>query len=142
MTPTPPTHFKNKTLTSLLALLLGGLGAHRFYLYGKQDQLAWLHFASLPVSFAVSQIYFGWPGIASYALFLISVLLGILAALVSGLSSDEKWDKQHNAGLAQRNQSSWPLAIILVASVGWGAILLIGLIARSFDLIYTGGAYG
>lgn len=142
MTSTSPTHFKNKTLTSLLALLLGGLGAHRFYLYGKQDKLAWLHFASLPISFAISQIYFGWPGIASYALFLISVLLGILAALVSGLSNDEKWDNQHNAGMAQRSQSSWPLAIILVLSVGWGAILLIGLIARSFDLIYTGGAYG
>lgn len=142
MTNTASAGFKNKTLASFLALSLGGVGAQRFYLYGKKDSLAWLHFASLPVSFALSQIYFGWPGIASYALFLISVLIALVHALVIGLCNDEKWDALHNAKQTRRSQSGWPLALILVFTLGWGAILLIGLIARSFDLLYTGGAYG
>ena len=38
-----PSHTKSKTVTTWLALLLGSLGAHRFYLYGRRDVLAWLH---------------------------------------------------------------------------------------------------
>ena len=33
---------KNKTLATWLALLLGPLGMHRFYLYGWRDTLGWL----------------------------------------------------------------------------------------------------
>jgi hypothetical protein len=32
--------------------------------------------------------------------------------------------------------------MILVLTAGIGAITLIGVIARAFDLLYTGGAYG
>ena len=34
---------KNKTFAAWLALLLGPLGVHRFYLHGVGDRLGWLH---------------------------------------------------------------------------------------------------
>src|SRR6185437_10093142 len=38
-----PTRFRSKTLTALLAFLLGSVGAHRFYLYGPRDPFGWAH---------------------------------------------------------------------------------------------------
>ena len=60
------TAHKNKTLATLLAALLGGLGAHRFYLFGKKDKLAWLYVVLFP----------------------LSIFAGFIAALVIGLTPD------------------------------------------------------
>jgi len=111
---------KNKTLTTLLAFLLGGLGAHRFYLYGKKDFWAWVHVAIFP----------------------LSVFAGFLEALAIGLKPDEKWDALHNANSTQQSRSGWPLALSLVLTTGFGAIAIIAAIARVVDYLYTGGAYG
>jgi hypothetical protein len=35
--------FRSKTLTAALAFLVGSLGAHRFYLFGKRDPYGWAH---------------------------------------------------------------------------------------------------
>lgn len=111
---------KNKTLTTFLAALFGGLGAHRFYLYGKKDGWAWVHLALFP----------------------LSVFPGFIEALVIGLTPDEKWDATHNSGSGRKSESGWPLALVLVLTFGGGAIAVIAAIARTFDLLYTGGAYG
>lgn len=111
---------KNKTLATLLAAVLGGLGAHRFYLYGKKDAWAWVHVFLFP----------------------LSILAGFLAALVLGLTPDEKWDALHNRESGRHSQSGWLLVILLVLSFAVGAIAVIAVIARGFDLLYTGGAYG
>jgi len=111
---------KNKTLATLYASLLGGLGIHRFYLYGKKDTWAWIHVALFP----------------------ISIFAGFLEALVIGLTPDDKWDAAHNHDSGRQSNSGWPLALLLVLTFGGGAIALIAAIARTFDLIYTGGAYG
>ena len=42
MTATLPAT-KSKTLATWIALALGSLGAHRFYLHGSRDRWAWLH---------------------------------------------------------------------------------------------------
>lgn len=114
------TTHKNKTLATLLAALLGGVGTHRFYLYGSRDKWAWVHILLFP----------------------FSVFAGFLEALVIGLTPDEKWDARYNAGSGKRSASGWPLIILLVLTFGGGAIALIAAIARAFDLLYTGGAYG
>ncbi len=111
---------KNKTLATFLAATLGGIGAHRFYLYGKGDRWAWVHVLLFP----------------------FSVFAGFIAALVLGLTPDEKWDQQHNPNSGQKSHSGWLLIILLVATFGGGAIALIAAIARTFDLLFTGGAYG
>jgi TM2 domain-containing membrane protein YozV len=111
---------KNKTFATLLAALLGGLGAHRFYLYGKKD-------------------YWGW---VLLFLFPVSIFVGFVQALVIGLTPDEKWDAQHNRDSGRHSDSGWPLVILLVLTFGGGAIAVIAAIARGFDLLFTGGAYG
>ena len=133
---------KNKTLASLLAFALGALGAHRFYLGGGKDRWGWLHAASVPacllIALAAPQANWFYQILPLIA----SALAGFLAALVLGLTPDERWDATHNRASARRSESQWPLALLLVATMMAGAVVLIATIARLFDLIYTGGAYG
>ncbi|MFA9216839.1 MAG: NINE protein [Sphingomonadaceae bacterium] len=141
MTKTTSAH-KNKTLATLLAFLLGGLGLHRAYLRGARDAYLWLHLVSLP---AVALIGLLAPGADPFFKLLplvISILIGFLEALVLGLMSDEKWDARFNHGSGQQSASNWPLALLLVGTLMLGAGSLIATISRLFDLLYTGGAYG
>jgi hypothetical protein len=133
-------HQKNKTLATLLAAVLGGVGAHRFYLHGKKDRWGWLHAATLPVSLLIMAGRPDLPLLFSGAPFVLSALAGCLEALVLGLTPDEKWDVRF--GRTVPSQSQWPLALLLVATMFAGATGLIAAIARLFDLLYTGGAYG
>jgi TM2 domain-containing membrane protein YozV len=111
---------KNKTLATFLASIFGSIGAHRFYLYGKKDKWAWIHVALFP----------------------LSIFAGFIAALVIGLTPDEKWDAQHNAHSGRQSNSGWLVIILVVITFAGGAIALIAAIARAFDLFFTGGAYG
>jgi TM2 domain-containing membrane protein YozV len=133
---------KNKTLTTALALSLGTLGAHRFYLHGGMDRLGLLHISSLPIA---GLIFSNAHGINTfYALLplLVSGIAGCIEALVIGLTPDEHWDARFNAAAGTRSQSNWILALLLVATLLVGATALIATISRLFDLMYTGGAYG
>ena len=135
--------FKNKTLATVLALALGGLGAHRFYLHGGVDRLGVLHACSLPVAGLVYTQTDGGVDVF-YALLpmLVSYIAAFIAALAIGLTPDEKWDARFNADTGRRTQSNWILAVLLVATLMVGATVLIATISRLFDLMYTGGAYG
>ncbi len=142
MTELHQVRHKNKTLAALLAFLLGGIGAQRLYLGGLRDRGLWAHLAALPLSAAISAL---WPHADNFYHLLpiiISGLIGCLESLMIGLSSDEKWDARHNPASGRSSDSQWPLAIILVASMMLGAGSLIATMARLFDLLYTGGAYG
>ena len=133
---------KNKTLATTLALVLGTLGAHRFYLHGPVDRFGLLHASSLPLA---ALLYSQVDGLHSfYALLplLISSIAAFIGALVIGLSPDDKWDARFNANSGKQSRSNWPLAILLVLTLLIGTTVLIGTISRFFDLIYTGGAYG
>ena len=132
---------KNKTFTTLLALLLGGFGVHRFYLKGPVDRLGLLHLYSVPVTGIL------WGAVQPHPFFvvlpiLLSYVVGFVEGLIIGLTPDEAWDAQYNQGSGKTSRSNWMLALLLVLTVGVGAIALIGMIARVFDLLYTGGAYG
>ncbi|MFI4941472.1 MAG: NINE protein [Burkholderiales bacterium] len=136
---------KNKTIATLLAALLGGIGLHRFYLNGRRDLWGWIHFASLPLS-AIGVV--AGAGLAPvFSMFLISplvvsILVGLLEALVLGLTPDAKWDAEFNPASGSQSESNWLLAVILVLTLAGGASGLIFVLSRSFDLIFTGGAYG
>ncbi|RJF99246.1 TM2 domain-containing protein [Noviherbaspirillum saxi] len=111
---------KNKTLATFLATFFGSFGAHRFYLHGKKDKWAWLHLVLFP----------------------LSIFAGFIGALIIGLTPDEKWDAQHNANSGRQSNSGWLVIILVVLTFAGGATALIAAIARTFDLLFTGGAYG
>lgn len=140
-TALPSRAHRNKTIATLLAAVAGAVGAHRFYLYGRQDRLGWLHAASLLPCGLLLRLF---PQHAFFDLMplMLSALAAVLCALVYGLTADEKWDAQHNPHSGHTSASGWPLALLLVLTFGSGAIATIALIARSFDLLTTGGAYG
>ena len=132
----------NKTLTSMLAFLLGGLGAHRFYLRGLKDRWAWIHLASVPASLLIAMLQPDANWFYKILPLILSFLVGFLEALVLGLIPDDKWDASYNAASGTQSASNWPLALSLVLTLMIGAGTLIATISRLFDLWYTGGAYG
>jgi hypothetical protein len=133
---------KNKTFATALAFLLGGLGAHRFYLKGSLDRIGLLHVCSLPVAGLVYGL--GRAPNPFYVLLplILSSLAGFVEALVFGLMPDEKWDARYNAGSGRRSQSHWFVILLVVLTMLVGTTVLIAAISRLFDLLYTGGAYG
>ena len=132
---------KNKTVATLLAALLGGIGGHRFYLKGALDRIGLLHVCALPVvgilygAVKPHPFYIALPLLVSYS-------AAHIEALVLGLMPDDQWDARYNRGSGQASASNWTLPLVLVLTLMAGAILLIGTIARLFDILYTGGAYG
>lgn len=133
---------KNKTFATLLASVFGGVGAHRFYLNGKRDFWGWAHFATLPLSVLAIASGSARPWLFLGMFFVISVLAGFLEALVIGLTPDEKWDARHNPASGKTSNSGWPVILLIIVTMFAGLTALIGVIARTFDLLFTGGAYG
>jgi hypothetical protein len=133
---------KNKTTAALLAALGGGLGLYRFYLAGQKDKWGWLHFASLPISLLIYVSFKSVNPFFAAIPFILSVLAGFLACLIIGTMSDEKWDAMFNAGSGQKSETGWTMALLLVLTMAIGAGSLIAVIARTFDLLFTGGMYG
>ncbi len=133
---------KNKSIAALLAALGGGIGLHRFYLAGKHDKWAWLHAASLPVSLLVYGCFRDNQPFFSFAPLILSVLVGFLACLVIGTTPDDKWDAKYNPQSTRQTQTGWPIAMILVLTLAIGAGALIAVLARTMDLLLTGGLYG
>jgi TM2 domain-containing membrane protein YozV len=137
-----PVLHKNKAFTTFLAATLGFAGIHRLYLNGWRNRWLWLHAASLP---AAALLYLLAPQLNWFYQLMPILLSGIVAvieAFTIGLMPDEKFDAKNNAGSGKVTSSGGWLALTLVATLGAGAILLIGTISRLFDLLYTGGAYG
>jgi hypothetical protein len=133
---------KNKTIATLLSFSLGGLGAQRLYLHGWGDKWAWAHFLTLPLSGLIAWLGSGQILLFSAAPLIMSMLVGFIEALVLGLTPDEKWDATYNPQSGRVSASAWPLVLILVLSLGFGATALIAAMARMADLLATGGSYG
>lgn len=133
---------KNKTLATFLALVLGGLGVHRFYLKPRADRLGVLHLFSIPAAGLVYGLGHAPNPFYVWLPVLVSYIAGFIEALVIGLTPDEKWDVAHNAGSGRTSSSNWMIAVLLVATMLVGTTVLIATISRLFDLLYTGGAYG
>jgi hypothetical protein len=126
-------HRKSKTLATWLALLLGSLGAHRFYLYGWRDWIAWLHPVPALLGLA-GAIRMSNLGQDDHAAWLLIPLLGLMlvvgmgSAIVIGLTSDEKWAARHHPGQPVRH-TSWGAVIGVVISLLLGGTVLMGAIA-------------
>ena len=137
-----PVAHKNKTVATFLALLLGSIGLHRFYLGGLSDRWGWLHTVSLPLSAALLLSNPELPLLVNTVPLVISMLTASIETFVIGLMPDEKWDARYNPASGRASDSRWPIALMMVLNLFYGATLLLAVLARSFDLMLTGGAYG
>jgi hypothetical protein len=132
---------KNKTLAAWLAFAGGPFGLHRFYIYGKDDWLAWL----LPVPTALG--LYGIERIQDYGLddrlsWVLVPLLGFtiaacsLNAIVYALARPEEWNERFNPGhdpQSPAGQTRWSTIFAIIASLLIGTTVLMSSIVYSFQ---------
>ena len=130
-----PQRYKSKLMATWAALVGGSLGLHRFYLYGMSDVWGWL---SIPPTLLglyglqrARQI-----GLDDHVSWLLLPLLGLmlaasmLAAIIYGLTPDEKWNTRFNpAGAASR--AGWLTILGVILALAFGAAALMATIAFS-----------
>ncbi|WP_234413864.1 NINE protein [Ideonella sp. A 288] len=124
---------RSKTLATWLALLLGSLGAHRFYLHGRRDLWAWLH--PMPTLLGLAGVIrMRTLGQDDHAAWLLIPVLGVmlsiamLAAIVIGLTPDERWAARFSPGVPMR-PSGWAAVIGVVVALMLGGGVLMGTLA-------------
>lgn len=139
MTSTP---HKNKSLATVLTLFLGSIGMHRFYLYGWHDTWAWVRLATLPLSLGSMIMAPEVPWIFTASPLILSTIVSTVETQVTGLTPDEKWDARHNPHSGRQSNSRWPLIVLLVLAFGAGTGFFFFILARTIDLLYTGGSFG
>ncbi|WP_374662166.1 NINE protein [Inhella sp.] len=130
---------RSKAGAAWLAVLLGALGAHRFYLHGFKDRWAHLHWlATLTAIWGLrdlERLGTDAPNL-SWALPLGCAMLaaGALQGIVLALSSDERWE----ARFGQANSSNWGSVLAAVFGLLTGGIYLMTAIVyaaqRYFEL--------
>jgi TM2 domain-containing membrane protein YozV len=99
------TRYKSKTAAGVLAIFIGGLGIHRFYL-GQ-----W---------WGVFYLLLCWTGIPG--------LISLVEGIVFLCSNPEKWDDKYNEGIAGGREGSAGVVIALVVGVFF-FIAVIGILA-------------
>ncbi len=120
---------KSKTLATWIALGLGSLGAHRFYLYGSRDRWAWMH--PLPALLGMLGVlrmnnlgqddHIAWLLIPLLGLMLS---IGMLAAITYGLTPDEKWATRFGPESPVRPTAWGPVIGAVVALLVGGTVLM------------------
>lgn len=129
---------KSKTLATWLALLGGLLGAHRFYLHGRRDWLAWLH-PVLSLTGLAGVIRMRNLGQDDHAAWLLIPLFGLmvaivmLSAIVIGLTSEARWSARFGAAGAA---TGWLTVIPLVIAMLLGGAALMGTLAFSGQMFF------
>ncbi len=136
-------NLKNKTLTAYLALLLGALGVHRFYLKGLADKWGWLHlFASSMGLYGVRRVLaFGQDDRLAWVLVPFwgaSLAAACLAAIVCGLMDKAKWNATYNPAASSEAASGNSSGLGIFAAI---LALLLGATALMSVIAYTGQRY-
>lgn len=132
---------KNKTLATLLALLGGPMGLHRFYLHGWRDVWGW--FLPVPtLAGVVGVLRTQQFGIDDQLGWVLAPLLGFsiaacaLTAIVYGLSSSERWNRRFNPASpldsAAGTSNGFTILVVVVALL-LGMTALVAALALSFQ---------
>jgi hypothetical protein len=119
-TPAP----RSRAVATWLAVVAGTFGAHRFYLHGARDAIAWLHIPPTLVG------AYGWWRMRQFGVddargSLLVLCLGaivaltMLQAIVYGISSDERWAERYSAASDRRR--GWPVVLALIVALAVGA---------------------
>lgn len=132
---------KSKTVAAWLALVLGPLGGHRFYLFGWGDVLGWL----LPVPTALGM--YGFERVKQYGLddvlswwllpiFGFAVAATCLNAIIFGLMTPAQWNARFNPGVDPEHacgRTRWATIGAIVISLMIGTVALLSGLAYSIQ---------
>lgn len=130
---------KNKTLATALALLLGVLGLHRFYLYGFKDKLGWVlpFLAGLGVYGIWRAKHYGLDDGLSWMLIPLGGFVFAsccLTAIVYGLMDTEKWNARFGQDAeAAAGATNWFTVLMVCISLLVGAAVLMASLTLSFQ---------
>jgi hypothetical protein len=126
-------HRRSKTWATWLAVLGGSFGAHRFYLHGRGDLLAWLH--PWPTLLGlVGVLRMRALGQDDRLAWLLIPLLGamisqaMLSAIVIGLTPDETW-RQRFDPVGPPRASGWAAVLGVIVALMVGGAVLMGTLA-------------
>lgn len=123
---------RSKTVATWLALAGGALGLHRFYLHGFNDRWAWVH--PWPTLIGIAGVLrmdslgqddrLAWLLIPFFGLM---VSVGMVSAIVIGLTPDEKWHARFGSG--EPVATAWGPILGVIAALLIGGASLMGTIA-------------
>ena len=121
--------YKSKTLATWVALIGGSVGLHRFYLHGFRDRWGWLFiWPSLVGLYGVQRMrHLGGDDHLAWALIPllgVMVAIGMLSAIVYGLTPDERWNARFNPSGPQHRMGWGTVIGIVIALVVGGAVLM------------------
>lgn len=126
---------RSKTLATWLAVIGGAFGAHRFYLHGWRDLIAWLY--PLPTLLGLAGVQrmraFGQDDRVAWVLIpLLGLALSaaMLSAIVYGLTPDDKWAVRHNPGRPPQ-ATGWAPVLGVIVALLVGSSVLMGTVAFS-----------
>ncbi|MBS1176801.1 MAG: hypothetical protein H6R06_1213 [Proteobacteria bacterium] len=126
---------RSKTLATWLAVIGGAFGAHRFYLHGWRDLIAWLY--PLPTLLGLAGVQrmraFGQDDRVAWVLIpLLGLALSaaMLSAIVYGLTPDDKWAVRHNPGQPPQ-ATGWAPVLGVIIALLVGSSVLMGTVAFS-----------
>ncbi len=130
-----PGHYKSKTLATWIAVIGGSLGLHRFYLRGLRDPWGWLHAPPTLIGLYGLQRMneLGQDDKLAWALIPLlgfALAAAMLAAIVYGLTPDEKWDDRHNPG-SPVHATRWGPVFGVIVALMLGAAALMATVAFS-----------
>jgi len=135
-----PHRYRSKTLATWLAVLGGTLGLHRLYLKGPADVWAWLHL--LPTALGLAGVIrmrnLGQDDMVAWLLIPVlglMISLGMLCAIVYGLTPDEKWDARRNPGHTPVH-TAWGPVLGVITALLLGAAVLMGTIAFGIQKLF------
>lgn len=132
--------YKSKTLATWLAVLGGTLGWHRLYLKGPADPLGWLHLlpTALGLAGVIRMRQFGQDDTVAWLLIPLlglMISLGMLCAILYGLTPDEKWDSTRNPGHAGV-RTAWGPVLGVIAALMVGSAVLMGTVAFGIQKLF------
>ena len=133
MSTASPRAAPSKTLATWMAIVGGVFGLHRFYLHGLRDKLGWLF--PLPTLLGLHGLQrldqFGQDDRLAWVLLPllgISLSAAMVAAIVYGLTPDEKWAARHDPG-GTVQPTGWGPVLGVIVAVMVGAVALMSTIA-------------
>ncbi|RYF54044.1 MAG: NINE protein [Comamonadaceae bacterium] len=112
--------FRSKATAALLALLLGVVGAHWWYLRRRG---AWAVAAVTAISLLLAARAPVWYDTPAFFVVFIPLLAGIIEAAVLALMRDAAFDSRYNPGLPPATRTGLPHVLIAIGCVLAGGVI-------------------